>query len=52
MEGTITYFRNKKSLGTPFKEVFGDLYICVENCHKTGFVKIDEPEIPDSTELI
>jgi hypothetical protein len=45
--GTIAYFRNKKLLGTPFKDVFGDLYICVENCHITGFSKIDEPEIPE-----
>jgi len=43
----MSYYRNGKYLGTPFKNVKGELYICVENCHIQGFSKVDEPELPE-----
>ena len=46
----MSYFQNGKYLGTPFKNVSGDLYICVENCHKTGFSKVDDPDYPEEPE--
>ncbi len=37
MKRQMSYFRNKKFLGTPFDNVEGDLFICLELCHLGSF---------------
>jgi len=43
----MSYYRNGKYLGTPFKNVKGNLYICVENCHLPGFSMVQNPKLPE-----
>jgi hypothetical protein len=42
----LSYFRNGKFLGTPFEEVTGELYICLEMCHLGSFTIVENPELP------
>jgi hypothetical protein len=47
---SISFYRNGKFLGTPFRNVEGALFVCLEACHAGSFSVIDEPDI--SKELI
>ncbi len=37
-------------MGTPFKNVEGELYICLEVCHLGSFVIVQNPELPREEE--
>ena len=42
----LSYFQNGKFLGTPFKNVEGDLYVCLEVCHIGTFNIVQNPQLP------
>ena len=42
----LSYFRNGEYLGTPFKDVEGELYVCLEVCHHGSFTIKDNAELP------
>ncbi len=48
---TLSYFFNKKFLGTPFENFQGQLYICLEICCIGSFEIIKDPELPDMKEI-
>ena len=51
-ENTLSYFHNKKYIGTPFKNVKGDkLYFLTEGCHLGYFEIVDDVELPSDKEL-
>ena len=43
-EGTLSYYRNNKFLGTPFDNIDGEVYFCMELCHHGSFKIIQNAE--------
>jgi len=43
---TISYYCNGKYLGTPFENVEGELFVCLEVCHTGAFSTVENPKIP------
>jgi hypothetical protein len=33
-------------LGTPFNDVQGDIFICLEVCHLGSFIIVQDPDLP------
>jgi len=33
-------------LGTPFNDVHGDIFICLEVCHLGSFIIVQDPDLP------
>jgi len=48
---TLSYFHNKTYVGTPFRDVEGELYFLVEGCHLGSFEMVENVELPSESEL-
>jgi hypothetical protein len=47
---SLSYFVNGKFVGTPFHNVEGELYVCLEVCHHGSFSAIENPLMPAKIE--
>jgi hypothetical protein len=47
---TLSFYVNGKYLGTPFENVDGDLYVCLEVCHTGSFTLVENPSMPAKTD--
>jgi len=43
LKKTLSYYRNGQYLGTPFNNVEGELFVCVEACHGGAFTIVEDP---------
>ena len=48
----MSYFLNGKFIGTPFNNVYGDLFICLEICCKGSYEIVEEIILPEKEEYI
>ncbi len=47
LKKSMSYFKNGKFIGTPFDNVEGELYICLEVCHKGSYEIVKDVQLPD-----